>query len=580
MDEFRTPVLVEVAPSENLNTLLAERASPPCPTTTLIERKTTADGPWMPITAREFDAEVVAVAKGLVARGHRAGRPRRHHEPHPLRVDPPRLRHLGRRRRPGPALRDVVGRAGPVDPLRLRRAAARRGDRRSTPRRSRRSAAAPRASATSSSSTTARSTTLSRGRRRRSPDEEIARRRALRRARRRRHDHLHLGDDRPAQGRRADPRQLRRPDPQRRRRASASSARRGRAPCSSCPWRTSSRGSSRCSSSRPAPSSATPRTPRTCSRTSAPFRPTFILSVPRVFEKVYNSSEQKAAAGGKRAIFQRAAKTAIVYSRALDHPRGPEPVAAPPAQGRRRPGAAQDPRRARRAGAVGDLRRRPARRAARALLPRRRPARPRGLRPDRDDGAGHRQPARTRTKIGTVGPPLPGTAIADRRRTARSSSRAPRVFRGYHNNPEATAEAFDRTAGSAPATSARWTRTATCGSPAARRRSSSPPAARTSRPPSSRTACVATRWSARWSSSATRKPFIGALITLDAEALPGLARHARPAGDGRRDRGRRPAGARARSTARSSGPTRPSRGPSRSASTRSSPPTSRSPTTT
>lgn len=53
------------------------------------------------------------------------------------------------------------------------------------------------------------------------------------------------------------------------------------------------------------------------------FQPTFILSVPRVFEKVYNSSEQKAAAGGKSAIFQRAAKTAIVYSRALDTPGGP-----------------------------------------------------------------------------------------------------------------------------------------------------------------------------------------------------------------------------------------------------------------
>lgn len=55
------------------------------------------------------------------------------------------------------------------------------------------------------------------------------------------------------------------------------------------------------------------------------FQPTFILSVPRVFEKVYNSSEQKAAAGGKRGIFQRAAKTAIVYSRALDDPKGPSP---------------------------------------------------------------------------------------------------------------------------------------------------------------------------------------------------------------------------------------------------------------
>lgn len=57
----------------------------------------------------------------------------------------------------------------------------------------------------------------------------------------------------------------------------------------------------------------------------ASFKPTFILSVPRVFEKVYNGAEQKAAAGGKAAIFQRAVKTAIVYSRALDTPRGPSP---------------------------------------------------------------------------------------------------------------------------------------------------------------------------------------------------------------------------------------------------------------
>jgi long-chain acyl-CoA synthetase len=57
----------------------------------------------------------------------------------------------------------------------------------------------------------------------------------------------------------------------------------------------------------------------------ASFKPTFILAVPRVFEKVYNSAEQKAAAAGKGAIFQRAAKTSIVYSRALDTPRGPSP---------------------------------------------------------------------------------------------------------------------------------------------------------------------------------------------------------------------------------------------------------------
>lgn len=48
------------------------------------------------------------------------------------------------------------------------------------------------------------------------------------------------------------------------------------------------------------------------------FKPSFLLAVPRVFEKVYNSAEQKAAAGGKSAIFAAAAGTAIDYSRALD----------------------------------------------------------------------------------------------------------------------------------------------------------------------------------------------------------------------------------------------------------------------
>lgn len=48
------------------------------------------------------------------------------------------------------------------------------------------------------------------------------------------------------------------------------------------------------------------------------FRPTFLLAVPRVFEKVYNSAEQKAAAGGKSTIFAKAAQTAIDHSRAQD----------------------------------------------------------------------------------------------------------------------------------------------------------------------------------------------------------------------------------------------------------------------
>lgn len=48
------------------------------------------------------------------------------------------------------------------------------------------------------------------------------------------------------------------------------------------------------------------------------FRPTYLLAVPRVFEKIYNGAEAKAQAGGKGAIFDRAARTAVEYSRARD----------------------------------------------------------------------------------------------------------------------------------------------------------------------------------------------------------------------------------------------------------------------
>ncbi|GII83709.1 long-chain-fatty-acid--CoA ligase [Sphaerisporangium siamense] len=50
----------------------------------------------------------------------------------------------------------------------------------------------------------------------------------------------------------------------------------------------------------------------------AAFKPTFLLGVPRVFEKVYNAAEQKASAGGalKSRIFHRAVATAIAWSTA------------------------------------------------------------------------------------------------------------------------------------------------------------------------------------------------------------------------------------------------------------------------
>ena len=46
------------------------------------------------------------------------------------------------------------------------------------------------------------------------------------------------------------------------------------------------------------------------------YQPTFILAVPRVFEKVYNSALTKAEDGGKGAIFHKASETAIAFSKA------------------------------------------------------------------------------------------------------------------------------------------------------------------------------------------------------------------------------------------------------------------------
>jgi long-chain acyl-CoA synthetase len=48
------------------------------------------------------------------------------------------------------------------------------------------------------------------------------------------------------------------------------------------------------------------------------FQPTFLVAVPRVFEKVYNGARQKAHAGGKGAIFDRAERVAVAWSKAQD----------------------------------------------------------------------------------------------------------------------------------------------------------------------------------------------------------------------------------------------------------------------
>ncbi len=50
----------------------------------------------------------------------------------------------------------------------------------------------------------------------------------------------------------------------------------------------------------------------------AVFKPTVVVSVPRVFEKVYNTAEQNAANDGKGRIFALAAQTAVEWSQAYD----------------------------------------------------------------------------------------------------------------------------------------------------------------------------------------------------------------------------------------------------------------------
>jgi long-chain acyl-CoA synthetase len=50
----------------------------------------------------------------------------------------------------------------------------------------------------------------------------------------------------------------------------------------------------------------------------AEFKPTFVLAVPRVFEKVFNSAKAKAEADGKGKIFDIAAQVAIDWSKAQD----------------------------------------------------------------------------------------------------------------------------------------------------------------------------------------------------------------------------------------------------------------------
>ena len=188
------------------------------------------------------------------------------------------------------------------------------------------------------------------------------------------------------------------------------------------------------------------------------FKPTFLLAVPRVFEKVYNSAEQTAESGGRGAAFRWAADVGVRWSEARTAGHVPLPLAL---QYR-----AADALVFRKLRAVlgGNCRwavsgSAPLGKRPQPLLPRDRRHDPRGLRPHRDDRADHREPApRREDRHGRPAAARLGGADRRRRRDrAARHRRLPRVPRRTRRRRRRRST----TAGSAPATSARSTTTAT-----------------------------------------------------------------------------------------------------------------------
>jgi len=185
--------------------------------------------------------------------------------------------------------------------------------------------------------------------------------------------------------------------------------------------------------------------PKDLTRDLGTFRPSYVLAVPRVFEKVYASAEQKAIEGGRGKVFAKAAAVAEAHSRAEDSALA----------GGRGPGLALRAQHA--------LFDRLVYSKLRAVLGGRAEYAVSGGGPLGDrlghffKGAGIRvlqgygltettapttvnRPGRI--KVATVGRPLPGTAvrIAD---DGEVLLRGPHVFSGYWHDPAADAEAFD-----------------------------------------------------------------------------------------------------------------------------------------
>ncbi|MGO1355477.1 MAG: AMP-dependent synthetase/ligase, partial [Brachybacterium tyrofermentans] len=171
----------------------------------------------------------------------------------------------------------------------------------------------------------------------------------------------------------------------------------------------------------------------------AAFKPTFLLAVPRVFEKVYNGAEAKAIAGGKGKIFSAAAETAISYSTA--QAAGKVPIALKVKHavfdklvyGTLRGAMGGDVKWAVSGGAPLGAR------LAHFF---------RGIGVTILEGYGLTETTAPvcvnvpwAVTPGTVGPPLPGSTVAIDE-TGEILVKGVMVFAGYHNNPEATEDAL------------------------------------------------------------------------------------------------------------------------------------------
>jgi long-chain acyl-CoA synthetase len=261
----------------------------------------------------------------------------------------------------------------------------------------------------------------------------------------------------------------------------------------------------------------------------ATFRPTFLLAVPRVFEKVFNSARQRAQDAGKSRIFDAAADTAIAWSRARANGRPGPLLAARHAlfdrlvYGKLRAGVGGRVLAAVSGSApLGERLGHFFRGAGLPVLE------GYGL---TETTAGITVNTLSAQRVGSVGRPVPGhgVRIADDGEVLLSG---PIVFRQYWHNDTATAEAFTDgwfhsgdigaldDAGYLWITGRKKELIVTAGG------KNVAPAVLEDR-------VRANPLISQCMVVGDGKPFIGALITIDAEALPGWReRHGKPAGDG------------------------------------------------